>query len=455
MAKKHDIVQGIIEKTLFPNKGILYIEEGIPVYVADAFEGQEVQVRLLKKRKGRWEAKIVAIVKNPDYFITPPCRYFGLCGGCSMQQLPYEKQLEYKYTLVNELLEEAGIKNYEDKGIIPSPSPWQYRNKMEFTFGDECKEGPFALGMHRKSSTFDIITVDGCQIVDEDFSMILRFILRYVFSYHLPFYKKRSYEGYLRYLVIRRSETTGELLINIVTTTQMDFDFKPLAENLATLGTKGKVKAVLHTLSDNVADAVKPETVHVIYGEDHLTETILGLTFNISPFSFFQTNTKGAKVLYKTALDMVSDINDKIVFDLYSGTGTIAQIMATKAKEVYGIEIIEEAVVKAKENAKLNGLENCHFIAGDVLAQVDQLKVKPDIIVVDPPREGIHPKAIHKIIDFDAKEVVYISCKPTSLAKDLLVFEERGYKVDKVCCVDMFPSTYHVETVVKMSRIEK
>ncbi|MEG0086856.1 MAG: 23S rRNA (uracil(1939)-C(5))-methyltransferase RlmD [Niameybacter sp.] len=450
MAKKNEIVDGIIEKVKFPNKGFMYIEENIPVCVPDTFPGQKVSVRLQKKRKGQWQGKALTCHESPAHFITPKCEYFGMCGGCAMQQVPYESQLEHKHTLVMDLLNGAKVTDFEDMGIIGSPMEWAYRNKMEFSFGDACKDGPMCLGMHRKNSTFDIITVDGCHIVHEDFSMILRFILRYAQSMGLPFYKKKIHEGFLRYLIVRRSEATGDLLINIVTTTQIDFDFSQLVTYLIGMGTIGKITGIIHTQSDTLADAVKPETVHLLYGQDYFTENILGLNFNISPFSFFQTNTKGAEKLYKTALAMPEDMANKVVFDLYSGTGTIAQIMASRAKEVFGIEIVEEAVEKAKQNATLNGLINCHFVAGDVLKEVGNLDVKPELIVLDPPREGIHPKAIDKIIGFDAKELLYISCKPTSLARDLPVFEEAGYKVKKVCCVDMFPHTNHVETVVKL-----
>ncbi|MGL4345198.1 MAG: 23S rRNA (uracil(1939)-C(5))-methyltransferase RlmD [Cellulosilyticaceae bacterium] len=446
MAKKQEIIQGKIESFSFPNKGKLIMEDGVAVQVPDALPGQEVSVRLQRKRKGRWEGRLMEVISNPEHFTKPACDYFGLCGGCSIQHLPYASQLEHKHEQVMKLLSKAGVTDFEDKGIINSPSQWEYRNKMEFSFGDTCKDGPIALGMHRKSSTFDIITVDGCKIVDEDFSTILRYVLRYTYANNLPFYQKKSHEGFMRYLLVRRSHTTGELLVNIVTSSQSPFDFTELAKELTQI-TKGEVVGVLHTISDTLADAVKPDKVTLIQGRDYLTENILGLNFNISPFSFFQTNTAGAEVLYKTAIGMMADIENKTVFDLYSGTGTIAQIMATKAKKVYGIEIIAEAVEKAKENAKLNGLDNCEFICGDVLAQVDALKVKPDSIVLDPPREGINPKAIQKIIKFDAKELLYISCKPTSLARDLPVFEEAGYKVKEVCCVDMFPNTYHVETI--------
>jgi 23S rRNA (uracil-5-)-methyltransferase RumA len=453
MAKKNEIVEGRIEEVIFPNKGVLYIEDGIPVQVADTFTGQKLSVRLIKKKKGIWEGRVIEVLENPEFFEMPACEYFGLCGGCSLQNVPYAKQLAHKHSQVMTLLEDKGVTDFEDVGILPSPNAFKYRNKMEFSFGDACKNGPMALGMHRKRSTYDIITVDGCQIVDEDFSMILRYVLRYVMVNNLPFYHKVSHIGYMRYLVVRRSETTGDLLINLVTTTQMTFDFSALAKELNALGTKGKIRGVLHTQSDVLADAVKPEKVTTVWGQPDLEETLLGLKFHLSPFSFFQTNTKGAEVLYRAALDMFDSLQNKVVFDLYSGTGTIAQIMATEAKEVYGIEIVAEAVQKAIENAAENGLANCHFICGDVLKQVETLTVSPDCIVVDPPREGIHPQAIAKIADFNAKEIVYISCKPTSLVRDLPIFQTYGYQIKKIQCVDMFPQTHHVESIVLLTKV--
>ena len=323
---------------------------------------------------------------------------------------------------------------------------------MEFSFGDAEKDGPMTLGMHRKHSTYDVLTVDGCKLVDTDFSEILKYVLEYCKANYLPYYKKLQHTGFMRYLVVRKSKTFGEILINIVTSSQSDFSFDILAKELTQLNLQGKVAGVLHTITDTLADAIKPEKVTLLYGKEEISEKILGLQFNISPFSFFQTNTQGAEVLYKRALDLIEDMDNKTVFDLYCGTGTITQIMATRAKKVYGIEIVEEAVIKAKENAAFNGLNNCEFIAGDVLTKVDELHDKPDIIVLDPPRDGIHPKAIQKIINFGAKELLYISCKPTSLARDLPILKEAGYKVEKVLCVDMFPNTPHVETVVKLSR---
>jgi 23S rRNA (uracil-5-)-methyltransferase RumA len=451
MPKKKQIIEGQIEDAVFPNKGVLYLE-GEPIYVTGTFKGQTVKAQIFKKKNKKWEARLLEVLQAPDYFISPACDYFGSCGGCSMQQIGYDTQLTLKHQQVTQLLEEAQITGYEDLGVLGSPEQLGYRNKMEFSFGDAVKGGPMTLGMHKKNSTYDIITVNGCKLVDPDFTAVLEHTLSYCTQHHLDYYKKLMHTGFMRYLVIRKSKSLGGMLINIVTSSQNDFKFDALAKELAALKLEGHVTGVLHTITDTLADAVKPDKVDLIYGTDTITEKILGLEFKISPFSFFQTNTLGAEVLYKNALNLISDMNNKIVFDLYCGTGTITQIMATQAKKVYGIEIVEEAVAKAKENAAFNKLTNCVFIAGDVLTEVDNLTETPDIIVLDPPRDGIHPKAIQKIINFNAKELLYISCKPTSLARDLPILEAAGYRVDKLLCVDMFPQTPHVETVVKLSR---
>jgi 23S rRNA (uracil-5-)-methyltransferase RumA len=253
---------------------------------------------------------------------------------------------------------------------------------------------------------------------------------------------------------VRKAVKTGEILIDIITTTQIEYDFTPYVEMIKALELDGVLAGVLHTRNDSLADAVINEGTEILYGKDYIYEELLGLRFKITPFSFFQTNSLGAEVLYSKTREFVGEIDNRVVFDLYSGTGTIAQILAPVAKKVVGVEIVEEAVVAAKENAKLNGLDNCDFIAGDVLKVIDELTDKPDMIVLDPPRDGIHPKAIEKIIDFGVDRIVYVSCKPTSLARDIEIFEARGYKVQKVACVDMFPGTVHVETVVLMSKVK-
>ena len=294
--------------------------------------------------------------------------------------------------------------------------------------------------------------------MDEDYSKILRGVLDFFTEHQVPFYHKMSHVGYLRHLLVRKAVKTGEILIDLVTTTQPieGADTKELLSEMAAticaLELEGTVVGILHTENDSVADAVINERTELLYGQDHFDEELLGLHFSISPFSFFQTNSLGAEVLYETAREYVADAgNGKVVYDLYSGTGTIAQILAPVAKEVIGVEIIEEAVEAAKENAKRNHLENCEFLAGDVLKVLDDIEQKPDFIVLDPPRDGIHPKALEKIISYGVEKMVYISCKPTSLARDLEVLLARGYEAERICCVDMFPQTTGIETVVLLS----
>ena len=404
-----------------------------------------------KKRSGKYEGRLLEVLeKSPLESVTDICPHFGVCGGCAYQSVSYENQLAIKEGQVKKLIDNV-CSDYEFLGITGSPVTTAYRNKMEFTFGDEFKDGPLSLGLHKKNSFYDILTVTGCRNIDEDYSKILKITVDYFNEKKLPFYHKMTHEGYLRNLLVRKAYKTGEIIIDIITSTQIDFDLSEYVELLKKADYKGTLNGILHTVNDSLADAVINEGTKVLYGKDYIYEELLGLKFKITPFSFFQTNSLGAEVLYTKTREFVGEIDNQVVFDLYSGTGTIAQILAPVAKKVVGVEIIEEAVVAARENARLNGLDNCEFIAGDVLKVIDDIKDKPDMIVLDPPRDGIHPKAIDKIIDFGVIKIVYVSCKPTSLARDIEIFEARGYKVKKVCCVDMFPGTGHVETVVLLS----
>ena len=317
------------------------------------------------------------------------------------------------------------------------------------------------MGMHKRGSFYDIVTTPGCRIVHEDFCKILESTRTYFAELGTAFLGKLSHKGYLRHLLVRRAVKTGEVLVDLVTTTQTEYlgvdmqedqVLEGWKERLLGLELEGRFAGILHTLNDSLADVVQSDRTDVLYGQDYFYEELLGLRFRISPFSFFQTNSLGAEVLYDTARSYVGETKDKVVFDLYSGTGTIAQILAPVAKKVVGVEIVEEAVEAARMNAKLNGLENCEFLAGDVLKVIDEIQDKPDLIVVDPPRDGIQPKALNKIIEFGVERMVYISCKPTSLARDLVVLQERGYRVEKGGAVDMFPSTGNVEVVIMMRK---
>ena len=468
--KKGQICEGYVERLDFPNKGVLSCEDE-KVVVKNVLPGQKISFMITKKRKGKAEGRLLDVLENAPYEIPSVCPHFGVCGGCAYQTLPYDKQLELKKGQVRKLLTPVFAKqalldgeaeltdeyvNHIFEGIKGSPVQSAYRNKMEFSFGDEVKDGPLSLGMHKRGSFYDIVSVRECQLVDEDYRKILNTTLDYFTQKGTSYYHRMRHEGYLRHLLVRKAQKTGEIFIALITTTQEEQDLQPYVDALLALPLQGKITGVLHTKNDSVADVVQSDETVLLYGQDYFYEELLGLKFKISQFSFFQTNSLGAEVLYETAREFLGDIsddgrNDKTVFDLYSGTGTIAQLLAPVAGRVIGVEIVEEAVKAARENAKLNNLNNCEFIAGDVLKVIGDIKEKPDFIVLDPPRDGIHPKALQHIIDYQVDRIVYISCKPTSLARDLDIMIEQEYRMERVVAIDQFPGTGHVETVVLLS----
>ena len=453
--KKGQIFEGIIEKVEFPNKGKVYVpEEDRYVIVKNGIPGQKVKFIVNKFKSGNAEGRLLEVLeKSEKETRTPVCSIFPACGGCMYQTMSYEDQMQMKGEQVREILESAMApgKTFTFEGVKASPKEFGYRNKMEFSFGDEYKDGPLSLGLHKKGSTYDVLTASDCKLVHQDMNKILMCVLEYFQNLGASYYKKMQHIGYLRHLLLRRGDTTGEILINLVTTTQENYDLTPLVEQLLALQLEGKIVGILHILNDSLSDVVQSDETKVLYGQDFFYENLLGLEFKITPFSFFQPNSRGAEVLYTIVRDYIGNIHDMTVFDLFSGTGTISQVLAPVAKEVIGVEIIEEAVEAAKENAARNGLENCRFIAGDVFKVLDDIEEKPDVIVLDPPRDGIHPKALPKILDYGVDTIVYISCKVTSLARDLAMFQARGYEVVKAVAVDQFCETVHVETVVLLS----
>ena len=458
--KKGQELEAYVREVEFPNKGIVEIDDK-KIIVKNTLPQQKIKFRLTKLKKSKYEGRLLEVLeKSPLETREAKCIHFGPCGGCSYQTLSYENQLDLKMNQVKKLIDMV-CDDYEFEGILGSPAEWEYRNKMEFSFGDDVKDGPLTLGLHKRGSFYDIITTNHCQIVNNDFNIILDYVLNFFSNLGITYFKKMSHKGYLRHLLIRRATNTSEILVNLVTSTQWTYD-KPEAEILETfkegflkLNLQGKLVGIIHTYNDSVADVIKCDKMDILHGRDHLYEEILGLKFKISSFSFFQTNSLGAEVLYEKAREYVlmdeENRTDNIIFDLYSGTGTISQILAPVAKKIIGVEIIEEAVEAAKENAKLNELGNCEFIVGDVLKVLDTVEERPDLIVLDPPRDGVHPKALNKIIDYGVERIVYISCKPTSLVRDLVVLQERGYRVEKVCAVDMFSQTTHVEVAILMT----
>lgn len=456
--KKKETYEGEVLRLKFPNKGIVKVEgEDETVQVKNTLPGQKISFQLTKNRQHKKEGRLLEVLERSGIESqTPPCTHFQKCGGCSYQRLGYEGQKQLKLRQVQALFEDVcpGFPLHE---CMSSPALWEYRNKMEFSFGDETKGGQLALGLHRRDSFYDIVPVKGCRIVTEDVRKILSTTVDYFSERGVPFFHKISHEGYLRHLLVRNAAKTGEILVCLVTTSQQETDLSEYRDVLLKNNYNGKISGILHMVNDGVSDVVRADRTEILFGNDYFYEDILGLKFKISPFSFFQTNSLGAEVLYEVVRQYAGDLDGKVIFDLYSGTGTIAQILASKgegtASRVIGVEIVEEAVEAAKANAKLNHLDHCGFIAGDVLKVLDELQEKPDMIVLDPPREGVHPKALTKILQYGVEQIVYISCKPTSLAREMPVFLEYGYLPERAVCVDMFPWTRGIETVVQLVNI--
>lgn len=466
--KKNEFYEGMVTSLKFPNKGIVYVEdEDAYVQVKNTLPGQRVRFQLKKVKKKRPEGNLTEVlVPSEIERAVPPCPHFSECGGCAYQTLPYEEQKKLKLNQVKALLD-AVYPDFPLDECVESPRIWEYRNKMEFSFGDEVKDGPLTLGLHKRGSFYDIVSVPDCQIIDEDLRKVLKTTQDFFRNAKLggksiDFYHKMRHEGVLRHLLVRKGLKTGEMLICLVTSSQGGIDstegkqlLEKYKDTLLALEMTGTFAGILHMTNDSLSDVVKADAVDILYGKDYFYDELLGLRFRITPFSFFQTNSAGAEKLYSLAREYIGDLTGKKVYDLYSGTGTIAQVLAPVAKEVTGVEIVEEAVYAAAENAKENQLDNCTFLAGDVLTVLDELTEAPDAIVLDPPREGIHPKAIRKILDYGLSSFVYISCKPTSLARDLEVFLEYGYQPVRAKCVDMFPWTRGIETVVLLSQLRQ
>ena len=452
--RKGQIFEGIIERVDFPNKGIVYLqEEERYVTVKNGIPGQKIRFLINKFKKGQAEGRLLEVIeKSPFETRNPVCSIFPACGGCMYQTMPYEEQVKMKEGQIRRIMDEAIRGEYIFEGVKASPEEFGYRNKMEFSFGDEYKDGPLSLGLHKKGSTYDVLTAADCRLVHEDMNRILVCVLDYFREREVSYYRKMQHTGYLRHLLLRRGDATGEILVNLVTTTQEEHDLAPLVKALLDLKLDGRIVGILHIMNDSLSDVVRSDETRILYGKDFFYDRLLGLEFKITPFSFFQPNTRGAEVLYKTVREYIGDIHDMTVFDLFSGTGTISQVLAPVAKEVVGVQIVEEAVEAAKENAARNGISNCKFIAGDVFQVLDELTEKPDVIVLDPPRDGVHPKALPKILNYGVERIVYISCKMTSLARDLEMMQLAGYRVERLTAVDQFCETVHVETVALLTR---
>lgn len=460
-------MEGVVETLRFPNKGLFHADE-TEVMVKNTIPGQKVRVRVTKKRNGRAEGCLLEVTEHAPRETVPACPKFGTCGGCLYLNLRAEDELSLKEQQLRHLLRQADpTADTWFEGILESPLTEEYRNKMELTFGDETKDGPLTLGMHRRGSFYDVTDADQCRIVDADFRTIIRVTRQFWSSVGVSFYHRMRREGYLRHLLIRKGMKTGEILVDLVTTTQTSYlpssgeEASLLDEYVQALLKEeylGRITGILHTHNDSVADIVEDQGTEILFGKDSFEEELLGLQFTVTPFSFFQTNSFGAELLYETARRLIREAMEAeqrsekpVVYDLYCGTGTISQLIAPVASKVIGVEIVEEAVEAARENAVRNHTPNCEFIAGDVLKVIDSIEEKPDFIILDPPRDGVHPKALPKILAYGVPHILYISCKPTSLARDLPIMREWGYEPVRGVSVNQFPKTANVETVCLLS----
>lgn len=453
--KKNQVFSLTIEEMADLQEGIGYIEQK-PVYVKGALKGQKVEVRISRNKNTHAEGKLLSVLEKSEAEKESFCSHYGECGGCSLQTLPYDRQLEMKQNWIMRLLKTAlpseVFKELEFTGVLSSPKQLEYRNKMEFTFGNAYKGGETNLGLHKKGQFGSVITTDHCRICDQDFTIILEAALNLFKRRGVSHYNKFSHEGVLRHLVVRKGEKTGEILVALSAAGAQSEDLKAFVELLLQLELQGEIVGILYVENLGKADAVNGEPF-VLHGRDHYFDEILGLNFRVSLYSFFQTNTLGAERLYQTAFDGLKEIQGKYIFDLFSGTGTIAQLLAQRAERVVGIEIVPDAVNAAIANAADNQLSRCEFRVGDVLDILDHYEGhKPDVIVVDPPRMGIAPKALEKIVAFGAPEILYISCNPKTLAENLSVMYQAGYQPVKVTGVDMFPHTPHCETICWLKR---
>lgn len=447
MRRKKEIT-GIIEGTEFPNKS--YFNKYEKKYIfKGGIKGQEVSVLTQRNRKEGVQAKLLEILEKSPLETLEPCPAFGVCGGCTYQTLEYETESDLKKEMMEKLYEDL----YEEELIFhPVEKIKAYRNKMEYSFGDQYKGGPLTLGMHSKGRFYEICDTTGCNIVEEDFETIRKAVEEYFKEGGFTYYRKQTHKGLLRHLVVRYAFATKEILVNLVTSSQFEWNKEEFVEMLKALEVDGTIHSVYHTTNDSLADAVIAEKLDLLYGEPHINEELCGLQFHITPFSFFQPNPSMAEKLYERALELAGDLENKKVYDLYSGTGTISQVFAKKAEKVYGIEIIEEAVESAKESAVRNGLGNVEFICGDVLEKIKDLENKVDVLVLDPPRDGIHPKAMDPILATKPETIVYISCNPRTQARDLRIMMEKGYKLEKLEFFDQFPRTVHVEAIGLLTR---
>ncbi len=447
---KHKIIKVKAEKIVFPGKVLCRCEDGIALFTEGLLPDEEAEIFVTRDKKSFREGKIEKIVTESPLRKSPQCQSFGKCGGCSFQHTDYLNQTDFKTKSVRELL---NFLNIEIPQAKQSPNIWNYRNKMEFSFFNENDK--LNLGLHCKGSFYKYSSVPPCYIACEDIVEAESIVKDFAIKTNLKAYNTKSHEGFFRHLVVRKGVNTGDLLVNIVTNKQENIDktfFEPMVKNLSSF-----CSSIYWTQNSKYSDAVHAESLILLYGKENINEelNIAGKKFNFSvaPFSFFQTNTEATEVLYNTIIELLQPQKQDTLLDMYCGTGTIGISLCNHVKSVVGVEQIETSVESAKKNALINNINNIEFFAKSAEDWVKQNNTKFDSVVIDPPRAGLSPSVIEHILYLNPNKLIYVSCNPSTLARDLKIITESGkYKVEKVCPVDMFPQTYHIETVVLLTK---
>lgn len=472
--KKRDLIELDITGYAFEGKGVAKISQNLAkkdgdkdkkfvIFVNGSYPGDKVVAQIHKVRKSYAEGKVSEILEASSERIESKCKHFPLCGGCKAQDLKYETQTKYKEEQVKDIFERlGGLSGFEMLPILPSEKVWYYRNKMEFSFakrwltekeiGEEIEiaDKEFALGQHIPRIYDKVFNLEECYICDDVYAQIVNFTRNFFKSRGETIYSTVTHTGYLRNLVIKKAHHTPDLMVNLVTYEYKEELIKEYSEKL--LEVVPSVTTIINNINTKKAQIALGEYEHVIFGDGNIYDSIGDYKFRISANSFFQTNTLQAEKLYQTALDFAQLNGDEIVYDLYSGAGTISIYISQSAKEVYAFETVEPAIEDAGSNSKLNNIDNVNFTQIDLNKSfLPVLKEKnipaPDIIVADPPRGGMNPKTVQDILSLKPKKIVYVSCNPATQVRDIKLLAEGGYKLIKIKPVDMFPHTYHIENV--------
>jgi len=479
--KKGDIIELDIENYAFEGRGIGKInkkeispgasqqQSKYVVFVDNAYPGDKVKAQIKKIKKSYAEAKTEQVLSPSGYRVEARCKYFGVCGGCKQQDLDYKKQLDFKQQQAKEIfVKMGGFDDFKIEEIIPSEKIFYYRNKMEFSFSDkkwltkeEINSGDdfdrdFSLGLHVPNVYDKVLDINECFLQSELSNKILNFTRYFFKERNIPVYNTRTHQGYLRNLVIRESESTNDLMINLVTFYEDNILMKGYTNSV--VKEFPQVTTIVNNINLKKAAVAIGDYENIYLGEGLIYDSIGQYNFRISANSFFQTNTLQAENLYKTAFDFAGLKKDETVYDLYSGAGTIAIYISGNVKKVYAFESVQAVVKDAEENAKINNVENVKFFTADLnksfLPVVNENKLQsPDVVILDPPRSGMHKNAVGDIVKLNPEKIVYVSCNPATQVRDIKLFVEGDYKLIKIKPVDMFPHTYHIENVALLIKV--